>query len=54
MAIVDSAILPTMQGLIADHFGIHHGFRLPVICYLYIRYYALSASKLNSERYARA
>jgi MFS transporter, FHS family, L-fucose permease len=49
MAIVDGAILPAMQGLIADHFGIHDGFWLPVICYLYIRYYALSALKLNSS-----
>jgi FHS family L-fucose permease-like MFS transporter len=54
MAIVGGAILPVMQGLIADRFGIHHGFWLPVICYLYIMYYALSGSKPNSERYARA
>jgi len=43
------AILPVMQGLIADRFGIHHGFWLPVICYLYILYYALNGSKPNSE-----
>jgi MFS transporter, FHS family, L-fucose permease len=53
MAIVDGAILPAMQGLIADHLGFHHGFWLPVTCYLYIRHNALSASKLNSERYLR-
>jgi FHS family L-fucose permease-like MFS transporter len=49
MAIVGGAILPVMQGLIADRFGIHHGFWLPVICYLYILYYALNGSKPNSE-----
>jgi FHS family L-fucose permease-like MFS transporter len=54
MAIVGGAILPVMQGAIADHFGIHHGFVLPVICYLYILFYGLSGSKPNSERYARA
>jgi MFS transporter, FHS family, L-fucose permease len=54
MAIVGGAILPVMQGFIADHVGIHHGFILPVICYLYIVYYALSGSKPNSERYGRA
>jgi len=49
MAIVGGAILPVIQGLIADRFGIHHGFWLPVICYLYILYYALNGSKPNSE-----
>lgn len=52
MAIVGGAILPVIQGVIADHVGIHHGFILPVICYLYIAFYALSGSKPNSERYA--
>jgi MFS transporter, FHS family, L-fucose permease len=54
MAIVGGAILPVMQGAIADRIGIHHGFILPVICYLYILFYALSGSKPNSERYAQA
>src|SRR5262249_14169118 len=45
MAIVGGAILPVMQGMIADRVGIHHGFILPVICYLYILFYALSGSK---------
>ena len=52
MAIVGGAILPVLQGLIADRIGIHHAFILPVICYLYILFYALSGSKPNSERYA--
>jgi FHS family L-fucose permease-like MFS transporter len=54
MAIVGGAILPVLQGVIADQFGIHHGFVLPVICYLYILFYGLSGSKPNSVRYARA
>jgi FHS family L-fucose permease-like MFS transporter len=54
MAIVGGAIVPLMQGAIADHIGIHHAFFIPVICYLYILYYALSGSKPNSERYAKA
>ena len=53
MAIVGGAILPVIQGVIADRVGIHHAFFLPVICYLYILYYGLSGSKPNSERYAR-
>jgi MFS transporter, FHS family, L-fucose permease len=54
MAIVGGAILPVIQGVIADHVGLHHAFVLPVICYLYILYYGLSGSKPNSERYRRA
>jgi len=54
MAIVGGAIVPLIQGVIADHIGIHHAFFVPVICYLYILYYALSGSKPNSERHATA
>jgi FHS family L-fucose permease-like MFS transporter len=54
MAIVGGAIIPVAQGWIADHIGIHHAFFLPVICYLYILYFALSGSRPNSERYAKA
>jgi FHS family L-fucose permease-like MFS transporter len=54
MAIVGGAIIPVAQGWIADKIGIHHAFFLPVICYLYILFFALSGSKPNSERQARA
>jgi FHS family L-fucose permease-like MFS transporter len=51
MAIVGGAIIPVVQGVMADRMGIHHAFILPVVCYLYILYFALSGSKPNSERY---
>jgi MFS transporter, FHS family, L-fucose permease len=51
MAIVGGAIIPLIQGAIADQIGLHHAFFIPVICYLYILFYALSGSKPNSERY---
>ena len=54
MAIVGGAILPVIQGAIADRIGLHHAFLLPVICYLFILFYGLSGSKPNSERYAKA
>jgi MFS transporter, FHS family, L-fucose permease len=53
MAIVGGAIIPLIQGALADSIGIHHAFMLPVICYLYIVFYALIGSKPNSERFAR-
>lgn len=52
MAIVGGAIIPVIQGVVADSIGIHHAFFLPVICYLYIFFYALRGSTPNSERYA--
>jgi MFS transporter, FHS family, L-fucose permease len=54
MAIVGGAIIPVAQGLIADRIGIHHAFFLPVICYLYILFFALSGSAPNSERFSKA
>ena len=50
MAIVGGALIPLAQGAIADKIGIHHAFFLPVICYLYILFFALNGSKPNSER----
>ena len=54
MAIVGGAILPVMQGAIADQVGLHHAFVLPVMCYLYILFYALRGSRPNSELYGKA
>jgi MFS transporter, FHS family, L-fucose permease len=54
MAIVGGAIIPLAQGAIADRIGIHHAFFLPVICYLYILFFAVSGSKPNSERHSHA
>ena len=41
MAIVGGAIIPLIQGLLADNIGIHHAFFLPILCYAYIAYYGL-------------
>jgi FHS family L-fucose permease-like MFS transporter len=50
MAIVGGAVLPVLQGVIADRSGVHHAFLIPILCYFYILYYGLSGSKPNSER----
>jgi len=34
MAIVGGAIIPVMQGALADRIGIHHAFILPALCYV--------------------
>ncbi len=41
MAIVGGAIIPLIQGLLADNIGIHHAFFLPILCYAYIAYYGV-------------
>ncbi len=45
MAIVGGAIIPVVQGFIADNIGIHHAFVLPVLCYMFIVYYGIKGHK---------
>lgn len=45
MGIVGGAIIPVVQGAIADKIGIHHAFILPVLCYLYIAFYGFKGSQ---------
>lgn len=44
-AIVGGAIIPWIQGVLADKIGIHHAFILPVFCYAYIVYYGFRGSR---------
>src|SRR5258708_34862705 len=44
MAIVGGAVIPLLQGALADRIGIHHAFILPAVCYLYIVFYAFTGS----------
>ena len=44
-AIVGGAIIPVVQGVIADKIGIHHCFILPLLCYLFIIYYGFVGSR---------
>jgi MFS transporter, FHS family, L-fucose permease len=41
MAILGGAIVPPMQGLLADAYGINISFALPILCYVYILFFAL-------------
>ncbi len=40
-AIIGGAVVPELEGVLADHIGIHHSFVLPLVCYLYVLFYAL-------------
>ncbi|HEX7814260.1 L-fucose:H+ symporter permease [Dyella sp.] len=46
MAIVGGAVIPPLQGFIADQIGIQHAFFLPLICYAYILFYGARGSKI--------
>ena len=48
-AIVGGAVIPLLQGVLADRIGIQHAFLLPAVCYLYIIYYGLRGSRLHGE-----
>ncbi len=45
MAIVGGALIPLLQGFLADSIGIQKAFFIPVICYLYIVYYGMKGHK---------
>lgn len=44
LAIVGGALVPLLQGILADIMGIQLAFILPIFCYLYIVYYGLKGS----------
>ena len=45
-AIVGGAVIPELEGLLADHIGIHRAFILPALCYIYIAFYGFRGSKI--------
>ncbi|MGA9984466.1 MAG: sugar MFS transporter [Acidobacteriaceae bacterium] len=46
-AIVGGAIIPELQGVLADRVGVHHAFILPILCFLYIAWYGVRGSKVK-------
>ncbi|WP_412731032.1 L-fucose:H+ symporter permease [Dyella aluminiiresistens] len=49
MAIVGGALVPLLQGILADRIGVQHAFVLPLLCYAYIVFYGLSGSKVRTS-----
>ncbi|WP_313272250.1 L-fucose:H+ symporter permease [Stenotrophomonas sp.] len=48
MAIVGGAVVPFLQGVLADRIGVHHSFVLPLLCYGYIIFYGLVGSRTST------
>jgi FHS family L-fucose permease-like MFS transporter len=52
IAIVGGAIIPEIQGVLADNIGIHHAFIIPVLCYAYIAWFGGAAREVGREEAA--
>lgn len=46
LAIVGGAILPLLQGVLADNMGLQLAFILPVVCYAFIVFYGAKGSRM--------
>jgi FHS family L-fucose permease-like MFS transporter len=40
-AAVGGAVIPVLEGMLADRIGVHYSFLLPALCYVYVGFYAL-------------
>ena len=49
LAIVGGAVLPLLQGVLADSFGLTASFAMPIVCYLYIAFYGLKGSVVKDQ-----
>ena len=52
MMVVGGAVIPEIQGLLADKFGYQHSFVIVLFCYAYLVYFALSGYRIQQPRYA--
>lgn len=48
LAIVGGAILPVLQGVLADSFSVQLAFILPLFCYVYIAFYGVKGCKVTN------
>ncbi len=49
MAILGGALIPPLQGYIADIKGVHFSFIVPVLCYVYLAFYGWKMKRLKFE-----
>ncbi|KZN46654.1 sugar MFS transporter [Pseudoalteromonas luteoviolacea] len=50
LAIVGGAIIPILQGLLADNIGLQGSFFLPAACYIFIAYFGLWGCHIKSTK----
>ena len=49
MAILGAALVPVIQGVLADVIGLQESFVVPLFCYIYIMFYGFYSSKWKSK-----
>jgi FHS family L-fucose permease-like MFS transporter len=55
MAIVGGALVPLLEGAVADRAGVQTAFTVPLVCYAYIAWYGIVGSKMRfAERTSHA
>jgi FHS family L-fucose permease-like MFS transporter len=52
MMVVGGAVIPEIQGLLADKFGFQLSFLVVLLCYAYLLYFAVSGYKIRQPRFA--
>ena len=50
MMILGGAIIPPVQGILADNSGIHFSYIVPVICFAYLVYFAWQVTKVLNKQ----
>ncbi len=50
MMVVGGAIIPEVQGFLADRLGYQHSFIIVLLCYAYLIYFAVSGYKIREPR----
>jgi FHS family L-fucose permease-like MFS transporter len=49
MAILGGALIPPLQGYVADLKGVHQSFIIPLLCYAYLIFYGWKMSRLANR-----
>jgi len=49
MAILGGALIPPIQGIVADSLGVHLSFIVPIFCYFYLAFYAWKVKHILSH-----
>jgi FHS family L-fucose permease-like MFS transporter len=50
--VVGGAIVPVIQGFLADHLGYQYSFAIVFLCYAYLVFFAMSGYKIRQPRFA--
>jgi FHS family L-fucose permease-like MFS transporter len=47
MGIAGGAVIPIVEGLVADKIGVHYALIVPALCYVFVAYYGLRGSQVR-------